>query len=372
MELPYINLTLTDIGNMLGTSDRTLRGLCTHPNINIFSWRKPFAYPANVVGLNDYEAMRGSNHGFKYSPILSAPELGAELPEIYYQPPTGGANEPFRMGDFRGYQHDATPCITMTIEHIYTSTLSSRFVLTFNQKNTNLPLTNIVGTSPFRLALIYKNANRIRVKTHPIFIKDMNPNDTYTLEMQGVLADEGLITDFYVCMITKEFADEDTTTWNSLGTVIGLNWRNYKEYHKRYTIVGLPKETIHWDEFELRLTRHIGRNWICKPVIYFSSAIPNNTITFNASDYYLYFYCDYRFRDLSGNMYNEFNVNLSGSWSTTSSSKAEFPDITFPFDEVDSSLFPKAPVSMYLFQRGKDGAKDKIVYQKIIDFHNIR
>lgn len=373
MKLPYTNLSITEISNTLGTSDRTLRGLCTNNNINIFSWRKPFAYAANVVDSNDYEAMRGKNHGFKYSPILAAPELGAELPEIVYQPPIGGTNEPFRMGDFRGYEHDALPCINLNIEHMYTTTTASRFKLTYTQTDANLALSTVVGnSSPFRIVLIYKNANRVRAITSPLLVKDMQPHETYTLEMQGILADEGLLTDFYVCMTTKEFPDAKDITWGSLGGMIALNWQNYKEYHKRYTIVGLPKELIKFDEFELWLTNHIGRIWICKPVLYFSPSVANTTITFNAADYYIKFYCEYRFRDINGKMYNNFIVDIIGSWTTNSTEQAIFDIVQFPFDEVDSSQYPKAPVYMDLYKRGTDGAKDKIVYQKEIDFHDIR
>lgn len=373
MKLPYTNLSVSEICNTLGTTDRTLRGLCTNPNINIFSWRKPFAYAANVVDVNDTEAMRGNNHGFKYSPILTEPALGEELPEIYYQPPTGGTNEPFRMGDFRGYEHDALPCINLNIEHTYTTTTPSRFTLTYTQKDANLALNSVVGNnSPFRIVLIYKNANRVRVITSPLLIKDMPPSETYTLEMQGILADEGLLTDFYVCMTTKEFPEEKNITWGSLGPIVGLNWRNYKEYHKRYTIVGLPKELISWDDFDLRLTQHTGRIWVCKPVIYFSPVILNNTITFNASDYYLKFYSNYRFRDINGNTYNEITVNITGTWTTSSTEQAIFDNVQFPFDEVDSSQYPKAPIQMYLYKRGTDGAVDKIVHQEAMDFHDIR
>lgn len=59
MSLPYKNLTFEIVAKELGEKSLKLSDLCTSKNINLFAWRKPFAYAANKVEMDDYQAWRG-------------------------------------------------------------------------------------------------------------------------------------------------------------------------------------------------------------------------------------------------------------------------------------------------------------------------
>lgn len=41
MALPNTNLTISDVKNALGVSTNDLSALCTHSNLNMFSYEKP-------------------------------------------------------------------------------------------------------------------------------------------------------------------------------------------------------------------------------------------------------------------------------------------------------------------------------------------
>ena len=51
MSLPYKNLTFEIVAKELGEKSLKLSDLCTSKNINLFAWRKPFAYASNKVEM---------------------------------------------------------------------------------------------------------------------------------------------------------------------------------------------------------------------------------------------------------------------------------------------------------------------------------
>ncbi len=102
MALPNSNITTEMVRNELGAATNSVGKLCTHPNINMWSKRKPvrdsrLSIPANEVGVG------------------SAQDYGLNIPAYQgddsllttYKRPTGGSASPYRLGDFRGYDHSA-------------------------------------------------------------------------------------------------------------------------------------------------------------------------------------------------------------------------------------------------------------------------
>jgi len=85
-QLSETNITTTLVGNTIGNGSRNVGVLCTAPEINKWSKYKPVAgaYPQAGDG--------------KYGLVLT--NLWA------YDKPIGGASEPFRLGDFRKYEHN--------------------------------------------------------------------------------------------------------------------------------------------------------------------------------------------------------------------------------------------------------------------------
>lgn len=92
MALPNTGITTNLVKVEIGSSSNNVGQLCTHSNINPWSTYKPINVPSVV--LND--ATRGYVSGFKISERV-----------LYYDKPTGGAMSPYRLGDFRGYNHVA-------------------------------------------------------------------------------------------------------------------------------------------------------------------------------------------------------------------------------------------------------------------------
>ena len=87
MALGETNITTTLIRNAIGAASNAVGALCSHVNINRFSKKKP---------------VRGTY------PTSSNGKYGLDLANnwVYLQPRGSAYSEPYRMGDFRGYEHD--------------------------------------------------------------------------------------------------------------------------------------------------------------------------------------------------------------------------------------------------------------------------
>ena len=377
MSLPYTGLTLQMVAKELGEKSSKLSDLCTSKNINLFSWRKPFAYAANKVELDDYQAWRGRAYGFQMVVQKDKPESGAEMDEMYYNPPTGGTQEPFRLGDFRGYSHTAKSPITLSITTEYDDVKPTVCRLTFNQLDGELTLSEIFNTQNIYLAFIYVNANRIRVITTDKAIKDLDRGEQ-TLELPSAQDDAGVQTDLYVCMVLKKFEDyQDLNEWSSLGGAFPLNFPNYHEYHKTVVVQAPQFEAIKFTNLTMRYVFHNqnGAIWINNPVItYAKEDINQASVTFNAADYYLeYELSGHQFISISGSSSNQLIVNdLEGSYTTKSyEDTVEFDKkIYIKFDEYaydKNTNLLKDNVSCRIYRK-KD---HKIMFYDEIDFNNL-
>lgn len=99
MALGTINISTSLVGTTLGTSSRDVGTLCTHTAINMWSRYKP------VRGLS----WPGSTLGFNITKTNKSIPLKSDFQTQWvYEPPIGGADSPYRLGDFRGYDHDKT------------------------------------------------------------------------------------------------------------------------------------------------------------------------------------------------------------------------------------------------------------------------
>lgn len=105
----------TDIQTVIQTTDNQLAEWCSHFNINQWSKYKPV--PLSDLGHPNDRWYQGNN-GFcglsigytsaahpNLVPIMTAYKEGTYI----HTPPKGGMEEPFRMIDFNGYNHNAKP-----------------------------------------------------------------------------------------------------------------------------------------------------------------------------------------------------------------------------------------------------------------------
>lgn len=110
MALPNTNISTTLVGQTLGTSSRDVGTLCTHPNINKWSKWKPVRWnkvdgitPANLEAINYGLSY---NHYENIDAVTTAYATSEEV--MTYAKPRGRLyNEPYRLGDFRNYEHSS-------------------------------------------------------------------------------------------------------------------------------------------------------------------------------------------------------------------------------------------------------------------------
>lgn len=110
-------VSFTDVQNALGVSHTDLAALCTASTINKWAKYKPVVYPS-VSGSNDGKGtvinttttkqMYGLTIPHTTDPFTTYKNGGGEWT---YTKPSGGATSPYRLADFNGYRHNATPPI---------------------------------------------------------------------------------------------------------------------------------------------------------------------------------------------------------------------------------------------------------------------
>ena len=99
MALPNTNISVAMVKAELGAATNDVGQLCIHPNVNKWSKWKPVA-KAQVTPMT-LEDMKSVSFGLDYNG--------------HYNKPLGGASSPFRLGDFRGYYHNAYPPVKVII-----------------------------------------------------------------------------------------------------------------------------------------------------------------------------------------------------------------------------------------------------------------
>lgn len=108
-------VSVDDVKSVLGESSNDLAALCKSSNINVWAKYKPTCYPSPFP--DDWYKARDGNYG------ISVPSYNT-LESLYnayfidgdenhdngysYERPSGGSAEPYRLGDFRGYNSRAT------------------------------------------------------------------------------------------------------------------------------------------------------------------------------------------------------------------------------------------------------------------------
>ena len=100
MALPSTGITTSMVASAIGAATNDVGSLCKHPNVNKWSRYKPISYAANVLTDN----VRSTETGF----VSSDETTGyGTVQKLNYVAPSGSATSPYRLGDFRGYNHSA-------------------------------------------------------------------------------------------------------------------------------------------------------------------------------------------------------------------------------------------------------------------------
>ena len=113
-------VSVDDVADCLGmTRSSTLADLCTSSKINVWAKYKPTDY--NAAFSDNWSKGKDGNYGLNITVdnrVSSWSALVAEYSKAnngysnIYKRPSGGATSPYRLGDFRGYNHKAKPEIS--------------------------------------------------------------------------------------------------------------------------------------------------------------------------------------------------------------------------------------------------------------------
>ena len=148
MVLPNIGITSTMVASKIGAASRKWSVLCTHPNINKWSKYKPVILP-NVEPDRSSNWWRSTNGNCgltiptynSISALISGVDANGN--DWVYQPPTGGANAPYRIADFGSYEHNARAPFTP-------NTPASQYY----KGTTSAPISmNMTGSNQYELTL---------------------------------------------------------------------------------------------------------------------------------------------------------------------------------------------------------------------------
>lgn len=108
-------VSVDDVKSVLGESSNDLAALCKSSKINVWAKYKPTCYPSPFP--DDWYKARDGNYGISvpyYNTLKSLYNAyfieGDENHDngYAYERPSGGSAEPYRLGDFRGYNSRAT------------------------------------------------------------------------------------------------------------------------------------------------------------------------------------------------------------------------------------------------------------------------
>ena len=162
MALPNTNITTTLVGQTIGSGSRDVGTLCTHPNINKWSKWKP-------VQLDKTEGLTESDLISVACGLSRNPQTQA----ISYWKPRGGMNnEYYRLGDFRNYNHLATPPVNVEIVSV--------MVLPSGQYISGPPYTLVIGNQyVINFKLIPGDIDPTWIDPQTSRIKNTNPDGGY-------------------------------------------------------------------------------------------------------------------------------------------------------------------------------------------------
>lgn len=107
-------VSIDDVKTALGVSTNDVAALCTSSAINMFSRNKPVSY-AKAFDITDAER-KSVAHGISPTSKTASKLDGDTIKAVAqlnwnYTKPSGGSNSPYRLGDFKGYYHNAVPTL---------------------------------------------------------------------------------------------------------------------------------------------------------------------------------------------------------------------------------------------------------------------
>lgn len=174
-KIPRTNVKMEDIRDTLnahgGTVSNILGSFFSEENFNIWAKQKPISYPSE---FSNNDGAGDGNYGFTPATATSIASLKSlysqELNGWVFNPPTGGASAPYRLGDFRNYNPNARESTFGITPETITTTLTARIyepIIEASDRSTLLLSDfDVIKNGYFGVALFYKdNGNLVFYQT---------------------------------------------------------------------------------------------------------------------------------------------------------------------------------------------------------------
>lgn len=165
-------VSIDDVKNCFGLSSNDLGTLIKTANINIWAKYKPTIYPSPFP--DDWYRGGDGNYGLNISvdnKVSTVSNLVAQYSKTnngygnLYKRPTGNSSAPYRLGDFRGYNHKAKPEISdylpvtqLTRESAHELSVSYNAITTDGDQ---ISYTQVSAYSGFRFGFIIMNGSNL-------------------------------------------------------------------------------------------------------------------------------------------------------------------------------------------------------------------
>ena len=166
MALGTTNITTTLVGTTIGSSSRDVGSLCSSTLINKWSKYKPVIYPVvSTTGITDFWKANDGYCGFSIPQYVDVDALLADATTWIYNKPYGTSSSPYRIGDFRGYEHTSVIPFDVLIPNAIEVGSSGNLIKLrqLTVPTSNLKLNDIFGNKYF--GVVVKRGTQIAVKT---------------------------------------------------------------------------------------------------------------------------------------------------------------------------------------------------------------
>lgn len=165
-------VSIDDVKNCFGLSNNDLGTLIKNANINVWAKYKPTVYPSPFP--DDWYRGGDGNYGLNITvdnKVSTVANLVAQYSKTnngygtLYKRPTGGSSAPYRLGDFRGYNHNANPELRdylsvtqLTRESAHELTVSYNAITTDGDQ---ISYTQVSAYNGFRFGFIIMNGSNL-------------------------------------------------------------------------------------------------------------------------------------------------------------------------------------------------------------------
>lgn len=246
--LGQTNISTTLVGNTLGISTHNVSQLCTSDKINILSGRKPVKQPySNVDGVQNWWKAANGNWGIKLPETGSStalPPIGQPMARWQHDKPTGGPSEPFRLGDFRGYDHNAPAIFSMHPDPGLYPNSEFRCSILLKQ-NAQVPLNEIADIKRGYIGCIirHQSTGELRFRTLNKSVWEMQQQE-YVVTLNVPNWPDGKVDVYMVC----SFAEASEQSYDSVNTTImSLNQNDLETAHMVKTIAKPEPNSFKFD-----------------------------------------------------------------------------------------------------------------------------